>query len=506
MKCDIYKTQSELGSNVEFKDLEAHSSINFTEAATLVKSVPQASITCRSIYKEGIDLWCAVQNTFSKYDTSTNINHFKGSFATPEAAELATRKRYFLRKLDPPIGVSNNAVIDHFDTNSAPVDCQASKCYVLKGNTIYIKEIYDYPGHPGYYGLPYGHLAQVAYRLVELRRMFPEYKKIDNFLFLHGAKHKFPQVLANLVRLAMHNEGYQLPKFLFADHEMFQQENIFFENLLVADQSREYMYTKAGAAQLKANAFEMCGLEQKRRQQQAEQQANQAADTRKKVLFVARADMRKMFNIDELCTFTGSVLNYNVRAVNPGGLSFCEQVELFDSADIIVSGQGSANVNLVFVKPGTVVLEAATTRYRIPFAKSLAYYAGAHILEYMNMDISLNKHVSPSLGSAWDKPMSECENDYYCLRPYAFQERTVFPLAVFKDWIQYAVDNLYNKPFNATHYNAPCEEPSNWPSTNKDIKFAIEKLNQGEYNYHVCEPAKYCVCCHYKDCKQYVEG
>ena len=71
---------------------------------------------------------------------------------------------------------------------------------------------------------------------------------------------------------------------------------------------------------------------------------------------------------------------YGFESVEPGGIPFSRQAELFQSADIIVSPHGAALANLMFCRPGTRVLEFFPADYiddcylRISKAMELDYH------------------------------------------------------------------------------------------------------------------------------------
>jgi capsular polysaccharide biosynthesis protein len=66
--------------------------------------------------------------------------------------------------------------------------------------------------------------------------------------------------------------------------------------------------------------------------------------------------------------------------IDPGELSFREQVELFSQASVVIAPHGAALANLVFCRPATRILEIFSPRYvsicywPLACINNLAYY------------------------------------------------------------------------------------------------------------------------------------
>jgi capsular polysaccharide biosynthesis protein len=72
----------------------------------------------------------------------------------------------------------------------------------------------------------------------------------------------------------------------------------------------------------------------------------------------------------------------------PGEMSFAEQVSACASADVIVSVHGAALANVVFARPGTLVIEIACSTYKVSSMKLLAKYSG-HRYASVGADVAL---------------------------------------------------------------------------------------------------------------------
>lgn len=71
-------------------------------------------------------------------------------------------------------------------------------------------------------------------------------------------------------------------------------------------------------------------------------------------IYIQRLTGRKVINEDELLDYL-KPLNFEV--VNPEKLSVAEQAEIFGSADIVIGPHGAGLTNIVFCKPGTMVID-----------------------------------------------------------------------------------------------------------------------------------------------------
>lgn len=75
-----------------------------------------------------------------------------------------------------------------------------------------------------------------------------------------------------------------------------------------------------------------------------------------KRLYLSRegAGIRRVTNEPDILEMLS---RYGFESVEPGGIPFCRQAELFQSADIVVAPHGAALANLMFCRPGTCILE-----------------------------------------------------------------------------------------------------------------------------------------------------
>lgn len=79
-------------------------------------------------------------------------------------------------------------------------------------------------------------------------------------------------------------------------------------------------------------------------------------------VYIRRSDsaIRRIINEDEIVT---ALSRYNFIDYELSKLSFAEKVNLFRSADIVVSATGAGLSNLVFCKPGTIALEIFHSKF-----------------------------------------------------------------------------------------------------------------------------------------------
>ncbi|MDF2856112.1 MAG: capsular polysaccharide biosynthesis protein [Neobacillus sp.] len=87
--------------------------------------------------------------------------------------------------------------------------------------------------------------------------------------------------------------------------------------------------------------------------------------TGKERIYISREDAhhRKVLNEKEVYTV---LKKYGFKMVKLSTLSFVEKIELFNSAEVIVSPHGAGLTNLVFCNPGTKVVELFTPTYLMP--------------------------------------------------------------------------------------------------------------------------------------------
>lgn len=82
-------------------------------------------------------------------------------------------------------------------------------------------------------------------------------------------------------------------------------------------------------------------------------------------IFISREDAlhRKLLNEDEVVT---TLEKYGFRLIKLSALSFLEKIQLFNSAEVIVSPHGAGLANLTFCNPGTKIIELFPSTYLIP--------------------------------------------------------------------------------------------------------------------------------------------
>lgn len=89
-------------------------------------------------------------------------------------------------------------------------------------------------------------------------------------------------------------------------------------------------------------------------------------------IFVGRrgAGSRRLLNEDALA---GKLEQLGFDSINCGRLTIAEQARLFSSASIIVGVHGAALTNIVFAKPGAVVIELMPPNYSHPCYEQLSF-------------------------------------------------------------------------------------------------------------------------------------
>jgi len=415
---------------------------------------------------------------------------FLGTFTSQDEEHLASFKHQYYRanyfpngrglSLYSRIGVRPaNLLLEQLSSKLSQLTTK-----FIKGNTLFIREVHAYP-ETNYFTTQYGHIGQITYKLAEVRRLNPGVK-IDFMFFVHGYNEDIPETMCDSLRVAMSEEGenFELPQFLFGDDPAM--EGVTFERILFSDYSKDYFASIEGASRWRSDALRMCNV--------VERQCNCMGTVKpKNIFFVSRGDSRNIATLDEMCSYAESQ-GYNAYAVNPGALSFCEQVELWHYSDIFVSPFGSANVNLAFARPGSVMIEVYSPRYRVQANKLIAYYSQVRYLEYMSTDEEANKEYLPS--APWHVPVEECEVDWLCLVQFA-TGTPIFPVEHFAKWLKFAVTDRFNQ-----NELDSCEYPVKWPRQPTNLNYAL--WLGAEYNSLMCEPPLDCVCCRHKYCNRYL--
>ena len=92
-------------------------------------------------------------------------------------------------------------------------------------------------------------------------------------------------------------------------------------------------------------------------------------------LFVGRKGARHR-RVENEAQVTSALCERGFKAVSPSTLSFVEQACQFRQAEVIVGVHGAALANLIFCKPGTMVLEIVPPNYAFPLYRNLCECLG----------------------------------------------------------------------------------------------------------------------------------
>lgn len=87
--------------------------------------------------------------------------------------------------------------------------------------------------------------------------------------------------------------------------------------------------------------------------------SNGSREEKKRIVFVKRKGSRKLINIDDLMSIAAATTNKDnveVSVVSLEEMTFTEQIDVFKRVDILVAQYGSAAHNVLFMRPGTVLL------------------------------------------------------------------------------------------------------------------------------------------------------
>ena len=117
-----------------------------------------------------------------------------------------------------------------------------------------------------------------------------------------------------------------------------------------------------------------------------------------KYLFLTRGNApqgRTVINENELIE---EILKYGFEILDPGSLSFSEQMELFSAAKVIIGAHGSALANIIAMQEGSSIIELAGENYvRWHVKKLSADLKIKHTLLICKSDESENFHVNLNL-------------------------------------------------------------------------------------------------------------
>ena len=96
------------------------------------------------------------------------------------------------------------------------------------------------------------------------------------------------------------------------------------------------------------------------------------------------SECRRILNYDEMEMVVRSQ-NRTVSVVEFEGISFGNQVSLMRNTRVLISVHGAALVNIVFMPPGSSLVEIINPMLYAPFYKYLSFFASVHHVEFRNM-------------------------------------------------------------------------------------------------------------------------
>lgn len=107
-----------------------------------------------------------------------------------------------------------------------------------------------------------------------------------------------------------------------------------------------------------------------------------SADRPRMLIYASRLDAnrRVLKNEKELEIRLNEI---NVKPVIPGGMTFMEQVNLFSNADVVIGTHGAGLTNILFMKPGGVLVEIVADKFYNNCYQRLAQLKGIHYFCYI---------------------------------------------------------------------------------------------------------------------------
>ncbi len=125
----------------------------------------------------------------------------------------------------------------------------------------------------------------------------------------------------------------------------------------------------------------------------------------KKKLFLYRGDNSRFVNEDEIARYFSGL---GFKIVDPGKMTIIEQVKLFQSAQIVVAAHGTALMNIMWMSPGSSVIEICPKRF-----DNYAWFANIAIsvgICYYAMPALLLRDAKVIRKSAFELPLEACQD------------------------------------------------------------------------------------------------
>eukprot|EP00802_Teleaulax_amphioxeia_P004363 Tamp_04367.p1 GENE.Tamp_04367~~Tamp_04367.p1 ORF type:complete len:655 (+),score=74.69 Tamp_04367:992-2956(+) len=350
-----------------------------------------------------------------------------------------------------------------------------------------------------------GHFIETAVKLPTLREIFPgTVSRIFFMLFYHRRGYSKPlDVHCSLLRLAFEPEQFELPT-VYSEHAIkptSSMQSVCFERLIVAnvqlhDSSAEveHFADREQAAKLRNVAWSMCGVDTRKQSQKSDtiralflQRRQPSADTHE----------RKFLNIGEVCTYAHWVFGIKGRIAQSDSWKFCDRVRVAFESDLLVALHSSHMVvELLFAKPGSLIIDVSSFNFRRPGLKSLANLCGISYLEFLTIDKELTVESNSTEqkssprddafeGANWWScayTLTECQEYYKARSVYVPVQHidSYFALAV--KTIRQNQQRIAASPQHAPHEvfePEECQKP--------DVEHSRDGLPR-LWNWRVCEP------------------
>ena len=93
---------------------------------------------------------------------------------------------------------------------------------------------------------------------------------------------------------------------------------------------------------------------------------------------------RRILNYDEMEKLVRS-FNRTVSVVKFEKVSFGRQIDIMRNTEVLITVHGAALTNIVFMRPGTTLVEIIHPELYAPFYKYMSLYASLHHVEFRRM-------------------------------------------------------------------------------------------------------------------------
>ena len=98
-------------------------------------------------------------------------------------------------------------------------------------------------------------------------------------------------------------------------------------------------------------------------------------------LYVKRVGVRKLLAVESLLG------RFGFETMVPEGHSVAEQVRYFRNADIVVTPHGANSTNVLYMRPGTVMIEVFSKKWAVPWCTELVHAKNVHYFPLVEMPI-----------------------------------------------------------------------------------------------------------------------